>query len=409
MPPKILERRRAALGKSSRRRRSKGNLSLVGKGPRLALSRQSQRNWTLAYVGTYTGKDGNGKGIYLYEMNPSTGELSEGKLVSDVPSPTWLSFDPFQNHLYATSETSNGKATGSVNAFSIDRSNGQLSLLNTISSEGAGPAHLSVHPSGRYVLVANYGGGSVAVLPILTGGELGPATDVKAGKGAVGSEHPTSAPPGSFAISGHDAPHAHMIHSDPSGRFVVSTDLGLDQIVVWRFDAEKGTLNNPRLLALPSGDGPRHFVFHPNGKWLYSLQEEASTLALLDYDAAKGALALKQAVSTLPASFAGTSFGSGITISPDGRFLYVANRLHDSITHFSIGRGGRLARAGETWTRGDYPRSFEIDPTGNFFCSCNHRSDAITTFRIHRETGNLTFTGRYTPVGSPAAIVFLAR
>lgn len=404
MSQKIFERQLS--GKISRR----SLLKVAMASPLPAGVRRSRMKPTLAYVGTYTGKGGNGKGIYLYRINPATGELSQGTLVSDVPSPTWLSFSPSKNHLYAISENSNfeGKASGSVSAFSIDRSNGRLSLLNTVSSEGAGPAHLSVHPSGKYVFVANYDGGSVAVLPILPGGGLGLATDVKKNKGTVGSNQPASAPPGSFAISGHDAPHAHMIHSDPTGQFVLSTDLGLDLIFVWRFDAGKGRLRNPRLVSLPSGDGPRHFVFHPNGKWLYLLQEEASTLVLFDFDATSGALTPKQTLSALPPGFAGTSFSSEIAISSDGRFVYAANRLHDSIAHFSIGSGGRLTWAGEAWTRGDYPRSFEIDPTGNFLYSCNQRGDAITSFRVQRETGNLAFTGQYTPVGSPAAIVFLA-
>jgi 6-phosphogluconolactonase (cycloisomerase 2 family) len=284
-----------------------------------------------------------------------------------------------------------------------------LTLLNTVSSHGAGPAHLSVHPSGKYVLVANYAGGTVAVLPILARGELGAATEVKHDQGPVGPAHAASAPPGSFAISGHDAVHAHMIQADPSGRFVLAADLALDRILIWRFDAARGTLsaNDPPWVALPPGDGPRHFVFHPNGRWLYSLQEESSTLVTFDYDAARGALAPKQTVSSLPKGFAGTNFTSELRISPDAHFLYAANRLHDSIAWFSIGEGGGLTFAGEEWTRGDYPRSFTIDPTGGFLYTCNQRSDAIACFRVNRQTGGLAFTGQYTPVGTPAIVVFL--
>ncbi|MGH9328790.1 MAG: lactonase family protein [Terriglobia bacterium] len=397
-----------APSRMSRRSLLKSAAALASVAPRPAHARQT--NLIPAYVGTYTGSGGNGKGIYRCEMNPSTGELSRGKLVSDVPSPTWLAFDASRQHLYAINEISSlkGKASGSVSAFSIRRPTGDLYLLNTVSSGGAGPAYLSIHPSGKYALVANYAGGSVAVLSILPSGELGPSTDVKQDKGTVGSEHPTSAPPGNFAISGHDAPHAHMIHPDPSGRFVLSTDLGLDKIFVWRFDAQKGTLNSPQSASLPSGDGPRHFAFHPNGKWLYSIQEEASTLVLFDYDGVKGTLSRRQTLSALPPGFAGTSFGSEVAVSPDGRFVYAANRLHDSIAHFTIGRAGGLTRAGETWTRGDYPRNFAIDPTGNFLYSCNRRGDSITSFRVHRGTGDLTFTGQYTPVGSAAMILFLS-
>jgi 6-phosphogluconolactonase (cycloisomerase 2 family) len=200
-----------------------------------------------------------------------------------------------------------------------------------------------------------------------------------------------------------------MIQSDPVGRFVLASDLGLDQILIWKFDAQKGTLspNDPGVVALPPGDGPRHFAFHPNGQWLYSLQEEASTLVLFHYDSTRGVLAAKQSVSTLPAGFTGTSFTSEVMVSPDGRFVYAANRLHDTIAVFSVGAGGILTYSGEVSTQGDYPRSFDIDPTGNFLYACNQRSDAIATFYVNRNTGNLTFTGRYTPVGTPAAIIFL--
>jgi 6-phosphogluconolactonase len=372
----------------------------------------------LAYVGTYSspqgpeGSRGNGKGIYLFEMNSATGKLSQREVFPSDMNPSWLALDPSRTHLYAANETNTfgGKQSGSVSAYAINRSNGRLSLLNTVSSEGAGPAHLSIHPSGKYVLVANYAGGTVAVLPIHTAGDLGSARDVKHHRGPVGPAQAASAPPGSFAISGHDTPHAHMIHSDPSGRFVLAADLALDRILVWKFHPQRGTLteNDPPFVQLPPGDGPRHFAFHPNGRWLYSLQEEASTLVTFDYDAARGRLTAKQTISSLPKGFTGTNFTSEIRISPDARFVYAANRLHDSIAWFSIAADGSLAFAGEEWTRGDYPRSFTICPAGNFLFSCNQRSDAIATFRIDRNTGGLTFTGQYTPVGTPAIVVFLA-
>jgi 6-phosphogluconolactonase len=161
-------------------------------------------------------------------------------------------------------------------------------------------------------------------------------------------------------------------------------------------------------VTVPPGDGPRHFVFHPNGRWFYSLQEEASTLILFDYDAASGRLTQRESISSLPPGFAGTNFTSEVRISPDGQFLYAANRLHDSIAFFKIGGSGALTFVGEAWTRGDYPRSFTIDPTGGFLYSCNQRSDAVTTFRVNRSSGELTFTGQYTPVGTPAIVLFLA-
>ncbi len=371
----------------------------------------------LAYVGTYSspqgpeGSKGRGQGIYLFEFDPATGILSQRDVFADASNPAWLAFNRARTHLYAANETATyeGASSGSVSAFAIDRSNGKLTLVNTVSSEGAGPAHLSVHPSGRYVLVANYAGGTVAVLPVGSKGELGRPTDVKRDQGEPGAAKASSAPPGSFAISGHDGPHAHMIQSDPSGRFVLSSDLALDQIFIWRFDADRGTLspNDPHAIRFPSGDGPRHFAFHPNGRLLYSLQEEASTIVTFDWDATNGGAVAKQTISALPQGFAGTNFTSEIMISVDSRFLYAANRLHDTIARFSIEAGGKLGYLGEEWTRGDYPRSFNTDPSGEFLFTCNQRSDAIAAFRVNRNTGALAFTGRYTAVGTPAIIIFL--
>jgi 6-phosphogluconolactonase len=376
------------------------------------LQPKAARRPILAYVGTYSspagpeGSKGRGEGIYLFEMNPHTGALIRRETFANSSNPSWLALDPSGSLLYSANEVSTFNGSGSVSAYSVDRASGRLTPLNTVSSEGAGPAHLSVHPSGRFVLVANYAGGTVAVLPIRPNGELGPATDVKHDQGTVGPAHASSAPPGSFAISGHESPHAHMIHSDPSGEFVLAADLALDQILIWKFDATTGRLSADHTsVPFPAGDGPRHFTFHPNGRWLYSLQEEASTLVTFDY--ARGKLTPKQTISSLPKGFAGTNFTSEVMVSPDGRFVYAANRLHDSIAWFSINEAGTLAFAGEEWTRGDYPRSFNIDPTGNFLYTCNQRADAVAAFRVNRKTGALTFTGQYTPVGTPAIIIFL--
>jgi len=225
----------------------------------------------------------------------------------------------------------------------INRADGRLKLLNTVRSGGAGPTFLSVHPSGRFLLVANYFGGSVAVLPILPDGSLGTATDIKTDSGKLGPTKATNAPHGSSAISGHDRTHAHMIQADASGRFVLHVDLGLDQIFIWKFDAQKGVLtsNDPAAISLPPGDGPRHFHFHPNGRWLYSIQEEGSNIVLFDYDAAHGRLTARQTISSLPPGFAGSNFCSEILVSADGRFVHAGNRLHDSI---GISPWGKTAR-----------------------------------------------------------------
>jgi 6-phosphogluconolactonase (cycloisomerase 2 family) len=380
--------------------------------PLTARAQRASSRRIVAYAGTYSSPaaSGRGEGIHLLEMDPSTGALTQRDVVKTAANPTWLALDRTRTHLYAVNEIAAAETgAGTVSSYSIDRTTGGLTLLDTVSSEGGGPTHMSIHPAGKHALVANYGGGSIAVLPIQADGRLGAASDVKRHQGTLGPARAASAPPGSFAISGHDRPHAHMIESDASGRFVFAADLGLDQILIWRFDDAKGTLapNDPPSVALPPGDGPRHFAFHPKGRWFYSLQEEASTVVAFDYDAASGRLSAKQTISTLPRGFAGTNFTSGIVVSPDARFVYVANRLHDSIARLSIGGDGTLTWAGEEWTRGDYPRSFTFDPTGRFLFSCNQRSDAIACFRVDAKSGGLTFTGHYTPVGSPAHLVFL--
>lgn len=362
----------------------------------------------LAYVGTYTP---NGQGIYLFRMDLSTGYLTQIKVAAQVPSPSWIALHPQGRYLYAVNEISNfnGTNSGSVSSFAVNRSTGDLTFLNVVSSQGAGPAHLSVDPLGQFVFVANYGGGSIAVLPIQSNGSLGNATDVHLDVGAVGPTHATDAPPGSFAISGHDAPHAHMIMADPAGKYVLHTDLGQDRIYSWLLNRTTGQLtpNNPPFTLVPPGDGPRHFAFHPNGVWLYSLQEEASTIIFFGYNPSTGVLTQRQMLSALPPGFAGTSFTSEIRVSQDGRWVYAANRLHDTIAIFQIDNSGALSPLGEVSTLGDYPRSFTVDPTATFLVSCNQRSDDLTTFRLSGGGSGFDFNGQYTPVGNPAIIIFL--
>lgn len=376
----------------------------------------------MAYVGTYTSPlqnmratqvdlpPGNGRGIHLFKVDRQTGAMTAAGVHEMGTSPSCLVFNAAKTHLYSANETErmDKNESGSVSAFAVDAATGQLKLLNTVSSGGKGPAHLSIHPSGKFVLVANYFGGSVAVIPIQPDGSLGELTDLKKDSGKVGPTKATNAPPGSFAFSGHDQTHAHMIESDPSGKFVLSVDLGLDQILVWKFDDQKGllTANDPPFVSLPPGDGPRHFAFHPKGSWLYSIQEEGSTIVLFDYDGKNGRLTERQTISSLPPGFAGSNFCSEIMISADGRFVYAGNRLHDSIGIFSVGEDGRLTFVTEEWTRGNYPRSFNFDPTGELLYCCNQRGDNIASFRVNKQTGALSFTGHYSPVGNPSIIVF---
>lgn len=376
----------------------------------------------IAYVGTYTSPlqnmratqvdlpPGNGLGIHMFDVDRTTGAMKPIGIYKMGTSPSCLAFNATHTLLYSANETDRAgdDEAGSISAFAINPADGQLKLINTVSSGGKGPAYLSVHPSGKFVLVANYFGGSVSVLPIKADGSLGEATDVKKDSGTVGPTKATNAPPGSFAFSGHDQTHAHMIEADPSGRFVLHVDLGLDAIYVWKFDEQKGVLtpNDPPSITLPPGDGPRHFAFHPKGKWMYSIQEEGSTIVLFDYDSTKGQLSARQTISSLPPGFAGSNFCSEIMVSADGRFVYAGNRLHDSIAIFSVGDDGKLTFVADEPTRGNYPRSFNVDPSNTFLYCCNQRGDTVTCFRINHETGALVFTGNYAAVGNPSIIVF---
>ncbi|HTE17049.1 MAG TPA: lactonase family protein [Armatimonadota bacterium] len=377
----------------------------------------------IAYVGTFSSPlrdvlptqvdlpPGNGRGIHRFEVDRASGALRPAGIQEMGTSPSCLAVNAAGTRLYSANETDRvgPEGEGTVTAFAINPADGQLTPLNTVRSGGAGPTYVSIHPAGKHLLVANYFGGSIAVLPIRQDGRLGEATHVKIDAGTVGPARATHAPPGSFAFSGHDRTHAHQIQADPSGRFVLHVDLGLDKIFVWRFDPAKGTLSpgaSP-FVSLPPGDGPRHFHFHPNGRWLYSIQEEGSTLALFDYDGDTGKLTERQTLSSLPPGYAGSNFCSEILVSGDGKFVYAGNRLHDSIGIFVVGRDGRLEHRADEWTRGNYPRSFSFTPEGDFLYCCNQRADHVAVFRVNRRTGALKFTGHYAPVGNPSHVVFL--
>ena len=377
----------------------------------------------VAYVGTFSSPlrdvlptqvdlpPGNGRGIHRFRVDRATGALTPLDVHEMGTSPSCLVVNPAGTRLYSTNETDRQgpDRQGTVSAFAVDPADGRLTPLNAVRSGGAGPTYASLHPSGRHLFVANYFGGSVAVLPVRPDGSLGDATDVQVDAGPIGPRRATNAPPGTFALSGHDRTHAHMIQPDPSGRFVLHVDLGLDRIFTWKFDESTGKLApaDPASVALPPGDGPRHFHFHPDGRRLYSVQEEASTVVRFDYDPATGHLDPRQTVSTLPPGFAGSNFCSEILVAPDGRFVYAGNRLHDSIAILAVGPDGGLSYVGEEWTRGNYPRSFAFDPTGQFLYCCNQRGDNVAIFRVDRGAGTLHFTGHYAAVGNPSSVAFV--
>ncbi|KIS41847.1 lactonase family protein [Kosakonia radicincitans] len=352
-----------------------------------------------AWVGTY---NPNGEGVYRFTVDPQSGALSNKTLVSTLPNAAQLTVSQDGKTLYVASEVEKGV----VQALRIG-DNGALQELNQVSSGGAGPVYLALTPDGRYLLVANYVSGSIAVLPVKADGSLGEAVDSHQDQGEPGAAKPAAAVEGSFAISDHNGPHAHMIAADPQGKFVFSTDLGLDRIYQYRLAAQSGKLtpNEPPFInASSKGAGPRHFVFTPKGDGLWLINEEASTLTYYTLDSASGTLKEGKTTSALPAAYKGTSFAAGLVLSRDGKQLYVANRLHNSVAHFSVQPDGTLAHQDDIWTRGDYPRSLTLDKQGRWLYVMNQRSDNITRFRVAKD-GKLSFAPDYTPVGSPSQMV----
>jgi 6-phosphogluconolactonase len=352
------------------------------------------------YVGTYTG--GKSQGIYMFRLNAETGELSPAGVTTGVKNPSFLAIHPSRKYLYAVSEVSDsqGKPAGGVTSFSIDAASGKLTELNAQSSEGAGPCHLVVDRSGKAVLVANYGGGSVALLPVDENGRLGKATAAIKHEGS------------SVNAQRQSAPHAHSINVDPSNKFAVAADLGLDKLLVYKLDADKGTLtpNDPPSAAVAPGSGPRHFAFHPNGRFAYVINEMLCTVTAFAYDYQQGKLTEVQTITTLPHEVKPGYSTAEVQVHPSGKFLYGSNRGHHSIAIFSVDTTtGKLSSVGHEPTGGKTPRNFAIDPTGQFLLAENQDSDTIVVFRIDKETGKLKATGQVIEVPSPVCVKFLAK
>jgi 6-phosphogluconolactonase len=349
------------------------------------------------YVGTYTAR---GQGIHIFQMDPATGTLTQINTVSGEPNPSFIAFEPHRRFLYALSEVSNyqGRPSGAVSAFAVDPATGNLTRLNTQPSEGRGPAHLSVDPTGRYVLMAHYGGGNVSILPIEPSGRVGAPTQVV---DHVGEPGPNRGP--------QTQARAHMILPDLAGRYVLSNDLGLDRTLVYRLDHGSSSLvlNDPAFAAAKPGAGPRHLAFHPNGRLVYSINELDSTLTAFDYDSGRGTLRTIQTVPTLPANYLGINSTAQVVVHPSGRFVYGSNRGYDSIVVFAINeQTGEMTLVGHQWTFGETPRNFNIDPAGNFLFVANQNTDNIVTFRIDPSTGRLTPTGQFNRLGQPVCILF---
>jgi 6-phosphogluconolactonase len=354
----------------------------------------------IVHIGTYTGP--SSKGIYVSRLNTATGALTEPVLAAETPSPSFLALHPSRDLLYAVNEIGDyeGKRAGSVSAFAIDRKSGLLKAINRQSSGGGGPAHISTDRKGTHVLVANYGGGSVAALPIAPDGSLRPMS------GFV--QHTGS----SVNPSRQKEPHAHSIDLDPSGQRAYVADLGLDKILIYGFDSSAGTLSpsDPPYATVEPGSGPRHTAFHPSGRFAYVINEIVLTVTAFARDPASGALKSVQTISTLPEGVKPQQNYSTaeLTMHPSGRFLYGSNRGHDSITVYAVDQSsGQLTFVHNEPTGGSTPRSFGIDPSGRWLLAANQRSDSVVVFQIDQASGKLTPTATRISVGAPVCLTFL--
>jgi 6-phosphogluconolactonase len=349
------------------------------------------------YVGTYTSP--KSKGIYAMRLNARTGELSQPMVAAESPNPSFLAVHPSRRFLYAVNEQDefNGRKTGGVSGFAIAADTGQLTAINQQSSGSTGPCHLAVDHTGRALAVANYAGGSTALLSIDAAGRLGEPMVIKHSGSSVDK-------------SRQEAPHAHCATFDPGNRFLLVNDLGLDKILVYRFDANTGTLtpNDPSGGSAAAGSGPRHLAFHPSGRWAYVVNEMASTMSAYSYDAVKGTLTEMQTLSTLPAGGHAGNSCAEVEVHPSGKFVYSSNRGHNSIAIFAIDQQtGKLTPHGQQSTGGKTPRGFAIDPSGKFLLAGNQDSDTLVVFSIDANTGSLKQTGQTVNIGAPVSVVFV--
>lgn len=361
---------------------------------------------TWMYAGTFThhgpGERGRADGLYVYRFDAESGALALQQEVADIPSPAFLALAPDGRTLYAVNEvtTIDGHDGGAVSAFARDPETGRLTYLNREASHGDDPCHLTVDATGTYVLVANYGSGSVAMLPVESDGRVKPASDTRQHAGS--SAHPQR----------QQGPHAHSITPDPTNTFAFVADLGLDQILIYGIDVDNGRLtpHDPPFAKLHDGAGPRHLAFHPSSPIVYVINELDSTITTCRWDLVSGTLEPRQTVSTLPEGFDGDNTCADVHVNPSGTFLYGSNRGHDSIAIFAIDPiDGRLTPAGHQSTLGEEPRNFAIDPTGRFLLVANQNSDTIVTFRIDEMSGALLEMGQVTSAPTVVCLRFVTR
>ena len=346
------------------------------------------------YVGTYTRGDTGSEGIYRAELDVASGELTVRGVAARAANPSFLALSADGGRLYAVSEVSDhdGAPQGATAAYRVG-ADGALAPLGWQRTGAPGPCHVAVHPSGALAFAANYAGGALTMYRCAADGALGERLLTLHHEGrSVDPER-------------QQEPHPHSVNLSPDGAFLYVPDLGIDRIVSYRIDAAAGTLTAAGSAALAPGSGPRHFTFHPRGRVAYVINELASTITALAYDAADGGLTELQTVSTLPAGFAGSSHCADIHVHPSGRFVYGSNRGHDSIAIFAVGGDGRLDPVGHEPTQGSTPRNFTLDPSGALLLAANQRSDSIVSFRVDPDSGRLQPTGHRAAVPAPVCLV----
>lgn len=358
----------------------------------------------LVWFGTFTRGPAGSEGIYVSRFDDASGALTPPVLAAQVKNPGFLAFHPSLPVLYAVSEVADhdGKPTGGILGFSIDEHAGTLTRKSEQPSGGPGPCHVSVDRTGKVVLAANYGGGSVICLGLDSDGSLRP---VVAGAPGGFIQHEGK----SVNETRQEKPHAHSIYPSADGRFAITCDLGIDKVLIHALDTAKATLAPHAFAAVKPGAGPRHFAFHPSSRFGYACNELDLTVTGFTFDATAGTLTEFQTLSTLPADItdrAGLSTAE-IVAHPSGKFLYVSNRGHNSIAMFSVDEAtGKLAFLGVEPIRGKTPRNFVVDPTGRFLLAAGQDSNTVTVFAIDPATGRLTFTGQSIDVPMPVCIRF---
>ncbi|HYG37912.1 MAG TPA: lactonase family protein [Cytophagales bacterium] len=364
----------------------------------ITMNVHAQKGKEILYVGTYS--DRGSEGIYVFEFDRAKGSLTPVQTIVDKKSPIFVEVHPSGKYLYSTNVggTEEKPDLGSFSSFTIDNKTGKLTFLNNTSSLGAEPCHITIDEKGKWAFVSNYGGGNVAVFPIEKSGKISASSDLKQFSGS------------SVNKDRQEASHIHSAILSPDQKYLYVSDLGTDKIEIFEVDAAKGLLTPAQKpeIAVNPGSGPRHFVFHPNGKYAYGSEELSSSVCSFSFNKATGALEIiKDNIVAIPEDYSGENYPADIDTDPAGKFLFMSNRGLNSVATFSIDNDGSLKLLGNESTQGDWPRGFLVDKKGEFLFVANQKSDDISVFKLDQKTGRLTFTGTQVKVPSPVCLKML--